>query len=313
MTANNVTQTTASPAPSAAEETRIVRKLSLVGIIGNVALSGFKLTAGIAGHSGAMVSDAIHSLSDVFATFIAFLGVRLSKKPSDAAHPYGHERFECVASLVLGVILLLTGLGIGAVGLKNIFSCGYDALAVPGAIALAAAIVSIVVKESMFWYTRYYARKINSPAFMADAWHHRSDAFSSIGSLIGIGGAMLGFPVLDSVASVIICLFILKVSYDILKDAISKMLDTACDEAYETELRQFIEQQPEVVRIDMLHTRMFGNKVYMDLEIEVDGDKPLREGHAVAEQVHNSVETAFPDIKHIMIHVNPFDVEEKTD
>ena len=305
MTTNEEKRATANAAPSAAEEKRIVRKLSLVGIIGNVMLSGFKFVAGIIGHSGAMVSDAIHSFSDVFATFIAFLGVRLSKKPSDASHPYGHERFECVASLVLGVILLATGLGIGAMGVKNIISGNYEALAVPGAIALAAAIVSIVVKESMFWYTRYYAKKINSPAFMADAWHHRSDAFSSVGSLIGIGGAMLGFPVLDSVASVVICLFILKVSYDILKDAISKMLDTACDESYEKELYQFVENQPDVLRVDMLHTRMFGNKVYMDLEIEVDGEKSLRESHAVAEQVHDGVETAFPNIKHIMIHVNP--------
>lgn len=309
MTAKKENQTTVNSAPSATEEQRIVRKLSLVGIIGNTVLSGFKIIAGIVGHSGAMISDAVHSCSDVFATFIAFLGVKLSKKPSDESHPYGHERFECVASLVLGVILLGTGLGIGAAGLKNIISGNYETLAVPGVIALAAAVVSIVVKESMFWYTRYYAKKINSSAFMADAWHHRSDAFSSIGSLLGIGGAMLGFPVLDSVASVVICLFILKVSYDILKDAIFKMLDTACDAGYEAELRQFVENQPEVVRVDMLHTRMFGNKVYMDLEIEVDGDKPLREGHAVAEQVHNGVETAFPDIKHIMIHVNPSEVE----
>lgn len=305
MTTKEEKRAAGNAAPSEAAERRIVRKLSLVGIVGNTALSAFKIVAGIAGHSGAMVSDAIHSFSDVFATFIAFLGVKLSKKPSDAAHPYGHERFECVASLVLGVILLGTGLGIGAVGVKNIVSGNYEALAVPGAIALAAAVVSIVVKESMFWYTRYYARKINSPAFLADAWHHRSDAFSSVGSLIGIGGAMLGFPVLDSVASVVICLFILKVSYDILKDAVSKMLDTACDEDYEAELRRFVERQPEVVRVDMLHTRMFGNKVYMDLEIEVDADKPLRESHAVAERVHDGVERAFPDIKHIMIHVNP--------
>ncbi len=309
MTTNKENQTIVNSVPSAAEETKIVQRLSLVSIIGNMALSGFKIIAGIAGHSGAMISDAIHSFSDVFTTFIAVLGVKLSKKPSDASHPYGHERLECVASLVLGVILLVTGLGIGTVGVKNILSGDYEHLAVPGAIALAAAIVSIAVKETMFWYTRYYAKKINSPAFMADAWHHRSDAFSSIGSLIGIGGAMLGFPVLDSAASVIICMFILKVSYDILKDAISKMLDTACDEAYENELRQFVEKQPDVLHIDMLHTRMFGNKVYMDLEIQVDGDKPLRESHAVAEQVHDGVETAFPNIKHIMIHVNPSEAE----
>lgn len=294
-------------APTAEETARIVQKLSEVGIVGNVLLSAFKMAAGIFGHSSAMVSDAVHSLSDVFATFIAFLGVKLSKKAADNDHPYGHERFECVASLALGVILVLTGLGIGIVGIRNIVSGDYTKLAVPGGIALAAAIVSIVVKESMFWYTRYYAQRIQSAAFMADAWHHRSDAFSSIGSLVGIAGAMLGFPVLDSVASVIICLFILKVAYDIMKDALSKMLDTACDAGFEAELRQSIERHPGVARIDDLHTRMFGNKVYVDLEIGMSGDQLLRDCHAVAQQVHDNVEQSFPNVKHIMIHVNPTD------
>lgn len=293
--------------PTAAEAARIVRRLSLVGIVGNVALSSFKMAAGILGSSGAMISDAIHSLSDVFATFIAFLGVKLSKKAADNDHPYGHERFECVASLALGAILLATGLGIGAVGARNILAGNYDMLAVPGAIALAAAIVSIVVKESMFWYTRHHAMRIQSAAFMADAWHHRSDAFSSIGSLIGIAGAMLGFPVLDSVASVVICLFILKVAYDIMKDAISKMLDTACDPCFEAELRMRVAQQPGVAQIDELHTRMFANKVYVDLEIGMAGNRPLRECHAVAQQIHDSVERDFPSVKHIMIHINPAD------
>lgn len=305
MTTNKEKQTIVNTAQSAVEEKRIIRKLSLVSIFGNTILSGFKMIAGIFGHSGAMISDAIHSFSDVLTTVIAYFGVKFSKKEADKAHPYGHERFECVASLILGLMLLLTGVGVGIAGMKNILQGHYETLAIPGAIALIAAVVSIFGKEGMYWYTRYYAKKINSTAFMADAWHHRSDAFSSVGSLIGIGGAMLGFPVLDSMASVVICLFILKVSYDILKDAISKMLDTACDEIFEDQLRQFIENQPDVMHVDMLHTRMFGNKVYMDLEIEVDGDKPLWESHAVAEQVHDRVEAAFPDIKHIMIHVNP--------
>lgn len=287
------------------DENLIIKKLSLVSIIGNVLLSGFKLFAGITGHSGAMISDAVHSLSDVVATFVAFFGVKISKRAADKAHPYGHDRIECVASLILGLILLATGIGVGQAGLKNILAGNYESLAVPGVIALVAAVLSIVVKEAMYWYTRYYAKLINSAAFMADAWHHRSDAFSSIGSLIGIAGAMLGFPVLDSVASVIICLFILKISYDILKDALQKMLDTSCGEAYEKELTQYIASQKDVVRVDLLHSRMFGNKVYIDLEIAVDGDKSLQDAHAVAERVHSNVEKDFPDIKHIMIHVNP--------
>ncbi len=286
-------------------ENVIIKKVSFVGIFGNIVLTAFKLFAGIFGKSGAMVSDAVHSLSDVFATLIAFIGVKISKQDADKQHPYGHERMECVASLILGLILLVTGLGIGKVGLSNIFSGNYENLAIPGTIALVAAVVSIVTKEGMYWYTRHYAKILNSPAFMADAWHHRSDAFSSIGSLIGIAGAMLGFPVLDSAASVVICIFILKVSYDILKGALANMLDTSCGDEYEKKLKDYVSAQDDVVRVDVLRSRMFGSKIYIDLEIEVDGDKSLRESHAVAERVHSSVERNFTDIKHIMIHVNP--------
>lgn len=140
---------------------------------------------------------------------------------------------------------------------------------------------------------------------MADAWHHRSDAFSSIGSLIGIGGAMLGIPVLDPIASVVICLFILKVAFDILKDALSKLLDSSCGKDYEKKLSDYIADQDGVVQVDMLHSRMFGNKIYVDLEIQVDGDLSLREAHTIAERVHDLVERDFQNIKHIMIHLNP--------
>ena len=229
-------------AKSSIHENAIIKKISLVSIVGNIILSGFKLFAGIYGRSGAMISDSIHSMSDVITTFIAFLGVKISKKPADKEHPYGHDRLECVAALLLGAILLVTGIGIGKAGMQNIIAGNYNTLAVPDMIALVAAILSIVGKEAMYWYTRYYAKIIDSAAFMADAWHHRSDAFSSVGSLIGISGAMLGFPVLDSVASVVICLFILKVSCDILWDAVRKMLDTACDADYEKKLADYIKK-----------------------------------------------------------------------
>ena len=266
-----------------------------------------KLLAGIAGHSGAMVSDAVHSLSDVGTTAIAFLGVRLSRKEADREHPYGHERMECAASLILGTILFLVGFGIGWEGLTKITARAYDTLAVPGKIALAAAFLSILSKEAMYWYTRHYALLLDSAAFMADAWHHRSDALSSIGSLIGIGGAMLGFPVLDPVASLVICLCIFKVAFDTMKDAFDKMLDTSCGKEYESRLSAFITNQPDIVRLDSLRTRMFGSKVYVDLEIAMTGTKTLQEAHAVAERIHDAVEETFPSIKHIMIHVNPAD------
>ena len=305
MTANKENRIKSVPSKAEIRENAMIRRISMVGIAGNVALSAFKLFAGIAGRSGAMVSDAVHSLSDVFATLIAWLGVRMSKKAADPRHPYGHERFECVASLLLGAILLVTGLGIGRSGLEKILAGSYETLAVPGMIALAAAVISIVSKEAMYWYTRHYAKILNSPAFMADAWHHRSDAFSSVGSLAGITGAMLVFPIMDSIASVVICLFILKVSYDILKDALVKMLDTSRGEAYETALAAFIAAQEDVVQVDVLHSRMFGNRTYIDMELQVDGDLPLREAHAIAERIHDNVEAQFSDVKHITIHLNP--------
>lgn len=224
MTTENKTPCEMAISTADKNEAVIIRKLSMVSLISNTALSGFKMFAGIAGNSGAMISDAIHSFSDVLTTLIAWIGVKVSKKAADDSHPYGHERLECVASLILGLVLMATGLGVGKVGIENIIANQYDALAVPKAIALAAAVFSIIGKEAMFWYTRHYARIIHSSAFMADAWHHRSDALSSIGSLIGIAGAMLGYPVMDSIASVVICLFILKVAYDISKDALIKML-----------------------------------------------------------------------------------------
>lgn len=306
MTTRNERHASGNDAVKAAvNERKVIRKLSLVSVIGNALLSIFKIIAGLAGHSGAMLSDAVHSFSDVLTTIIAYVGVKISKKAADQTHPYGHDRVECVASLLLSLMLVATGIGIGMVGVKNIVHGHYELLDVLGAIALSAAIVSIIGKEAMYWYTRYYAKLINSTAFMADAWHHRSDAFSSVGSLLGIGGAMLGFPVLDSVASVVICLFILKVGYDILRDAVSKMLDTSCSQKFEMNLREFVETQLDVVCVDLLRTRMFGNKIYVDLEIEVDGNMLLRDSHAVAERVHNLVEARYPEIKHIMIHVNP--------
>ena len=287
------------------EENRIIKRLTLVGVLGNVLLTVFKLFAGIFGKSGAMVSDAVHSLSDVFATFIAFLGTVISKRPADKKHPYGHERIECVASLILGTILLITGAEIGKAGLKTIFSGNYESLQPPGVIALVAAVVSIVAKEAMFWYTRHYAKALNSPAFMADAWHHRSDAFSSVGSLIGIGGAMLGYPIFDCIASVVICIFIFKVSFDILKDSLRKMMDTSCGAEYEKKIADFAAAQEGVEGVDVVRSRMFSNRVYIDLEIEVDRNKTVGEGHEIAEKVHDGLEKNFEEVKHVMVHVNP--------
>jgi len=288
-------------------EKQTIRRVTAVGIVGNIILVIFKLYAGIAGKSEAMVSDAIHSLSDVFATFVAYIGVRISRKEPDSSHPYGHDRFECLASLTLGLILLGTGIGIGIKGAGTIIAGNYEALAVPSVIALIAAVVSIVTKEGMFWYTRHYAKKLNSSAFMADAWHHRSDALSSVGSLIGIAFARMGHPVMDSVACVIICLCILKVGVDIMKDAVIKMLDTSCGEDWDRDMTEFILSQEGVDGVDLIQSRKFGDKIYLDVEISVDGEMSLHDAHVIAERVHDEVEHAHPEIKHIMIHENPTD------
>lgn len=181
----------------------------------------------------------------------------------------------------------------------------YSSLQAPGAIALVAAVVSIVAKETLFHFTRHYARLLNSSAFMADAWHQRSDALSSVGSLLGIGGAMLGYPILDSVACVAICLCILKVALGILRNALHQLVDTSCGTEREAELADFIVAQKGVLGLDSLRSRRFGDKIYLDAEIAVDGTLSLREAHAIAEAVHDAVEQSFPDIKHIMIHENP--------
>ena len=284
---------------------KVAMKVSFVSIVTNVILSVFKLFAGIFAHSGAMVSDAIHSASDVFSTFVVIIGIKISSKESDKEHPYGHERMECVAAIVLATILAITGLGIGSSAAEKLIAGHYETLVVPGTLALIAAILSIVVKEAMFWYTRIHAKRIDSGALMADAWHHRSDALSSVGALIGIGGAQFGFPVMDAIASLVICIFILKAAYDIFKDAIDKMVDRACDEETEEQLKSCALEQDGVLGIDLLHTRTFGNKIYVDIEISADGSMSLFEAHTIAEQVHDSIEQNFPKVKHIMVHVNP--------
>lgn len=285
---------------------KIAMRVSTVSIVVNVMLSIFKLFAGIFAKSGAMISDAIHSASDVFSTFIVIIGVNIANKKSDKEHQYGHERLECIASIILAVILFATGIGIGIDGIKKIMEGNYGNLKIPGVLALIAAVVSIVVKEWMYWYTRSAAKKINSGALMADAWHHRSDALSSIGAFIGIFGARLGFPILDPIASVIICVFIGKAAFDVFKDSIDKLVDKSCDDVIVKKMRTIIMNEDGVIRIDSLRTRLFGAKIYVDIEIAADGSKTLTDTHEIAERVHNVVELNFESVKHCMVHVNPY-------
>ncbi len=286
-------------------------RVSLVSVAGNTALALFKFLAGILAHSGAMISDAVHSASDVLSSFIVIIGVKLSVKAADREHPYGHERFECVAAIILAVVLAMTGLLIGVRAVETI-AAGAESQTMPGLLALIAAAVSIVSKEAMYWYTRFYAKRLNSAALMANAWHHRSDALSSIGALVGIGGARLGYPIMEPIASLVICVFILKAAYDIFKDATGKMVDRACGAETEKQLLDCVSAEPEVLGVDRLQTREFGNRVYVDLEICLDGSLSLVEAHSIAERVHDRIEREFPTVKHIMVHVNPYEKKDRS-
>lgn len=282
---------------------KIAIRVSVISIIVNIALTALKMAAGIVANSAAMLSDAVHSASDVLSTIVVIIGVNISGKNSDNEHQYGHERLECVASLILSIMLFMTGAGIGFDGVKDIIN--REELKIPGTFALIAAVVSIAVKEWMFWFTIKASKKTKSDALRADAWHHRSDAFSSIGSFVGILGARMGFPVLDSVACVIICLLILKVSLEIFIDSVDKMVDKACTPETVERIRTLTLEQDGVMGIDVLRTRIFASKIYVDIEISADGTKPLNETHHIAETVHDILEADIPDIKHCMVHVNP--------
>ena len=281
-----------------------ITEVAYISIIINVILSAFKLIAGFFGRSGAMVSDGFHSLSDVLSSFVVIIGVKIAQKAPDKDHPYGHERFECVAALVLSILLLITGVLIGRSALEQIRTNSFDTQT-PSLLALIAAIVSIAVKEGMYWFTRHYAKLYSSGALMADAWHHRSDSLSSIGALIGIAGARMGFPILEPLASLIICVFIVKAAYDIFRDAIMKMVDRSCNPDTEKEICDCAREVDGVIDVLSIQTRVFGNRIYVDIEITADGIIPLSQSDEIAQSVHAAIEKKFPTIKHIAVITRP--------
>lgn len=284
---------------------KAILKVSYLSIIVNCFLSVFKLIAGIVGNSVAMISDAVHSISDVLSTFVVILGVKLSSKVSDEGHQYGHERLESVMSIVLAIMLLLVGFEIGQIGLKNIFNFKNIEIVMPGMITIVAAILSILLKEGMYWVTYLIGKKYNSSMLKADAWHHRSDALSSIASLIGIVGFRLGFVLLDSIASLIICLVIIKIAIDIFKESFDKLVDKSCNKEETDKIKNIIVNIKGVRTIDDLKTRIFGDKIYVDIEIGVDSYLTVLEGHGIAQNVHDKLEEEIKEIKHCMVHINP--------
>ncbi len=285
---------------------KIAYRVSVVSIISNIFLAIIKLLAGIFSNSRAMISDAIHTMSDLATTIIVIVGVAIGNRKEDDTHHYGHERLECIASLLLALILSVTGIEIGKAGIELLVTGEYENIKIPGMFALVASIISIAVKEGMYWYTIKAAKKIKSDALKADAWHHRSDSLSSIGALIGIILSRMGYKYFDPIASIIIALLICKVAVDIFIDSTNKLVDKACDKEVIDKFKEVIITEPGVLNIDNIKTRVFGNKIYVDIEIACDGNKTLNETHRIAETVHDKLEKEFSDIKHVMVHVNPY-------
>lgn len=271
-------------------------------IIGNFILAFIKILIGFIARSTAMLADGMHSLSDVITTIGVIIGLKLSHKEADKSHPYGHEKIESITSLFLAIVLFLVAISIGFSGIIKIINHSY---VTPGFSAIIAAIISIIVKELMYWYTIKYANQINSPSLKADAWHHRSDTLSSAGALIGIAGARMGYTFLDPLVAIIIALVIIKVAFDISKQSIAQLIDEAASEEDIQVIIDRINSIDGIYEIKNLKTRKHSNRLYVDVDISVDATLTVEEGHKIALYVHNLIEED-SRIKHCMVHVNPY-------
>ncbi len=278
-------------------------KISIITIIGNILLAVLKIFAGIVGRSSAVLADGFHTLSDILTTGVAILGLKVSTKEADEDHPYGHEKYEPVFGKIISLFLVITGLFIGYESLKILIS---GDIQTPSNLALAAAFISIIVKEIMFRYTLRTAKKIKSFSLEADAWHHRSDALSSIGTFIGVLGARMGLSILDPIAGIIVSILIIKVGVDLYLDSISGLVDEAADPKIVEEIESLTKSVPGVMTITDLKTRIFGSKIYVDIDITVDGKITVEEGHDIAQIVHDLVEDEIEEVKHCMVHVEPY-------
>ncbi len=282
---------------------KVAKKVSLVTILINMVLALIKIVAGLVGKSSAMLADGVHTVSDVGTTVIVLFGIRISSKKADSNHPYGHEKFESVFAKLLSIILVLTGVMIGYEAIKTLREGN---LATPGKLALYAAVFSILTKELMYRYTIRAAKEINSTSMEADAWHHRSDALSSIGTFIGILGARIGFPALDPIAGLVVSILVIKVGIDLYLKSISQLVDEAADDEVIEKIKYASLGVEGVKKINSLKTRTFGNRIYVDMDIAVDGNITVKEGHNIAEKVHDEIEGKIQCVKHCMIHVEPY-------
>ncbi len=277
-------------------------KTSIITIIINVILSGVKIIAGVVGKSSAMLADGIHTLSDVLTTFVVLIGLKVSSKEADERHPYGHEKYEPVFAKLLSIFLAVTGLFIGYEGISTLRSGNIQT---PGKIALVAAVISVITKEGMYWYTAKTAKKIKSLSMEADAWHHRSDALSSVGTFIGIFGARMGLKILDPIAAIIVSVLIIKVGVNLYVQSIRGLVDESADDKTLLKIKDLTFSVKGVKDIKGFKTRIFGSRIYVDIEILVDGGITVKEGHDIAEKVHDLIEKNIDDVKHCMVHVEP--------
>ena len=286
-----------------------IYKVTIVGSIVNFLLLVFKFFAGIAGHSAAMLADAVHSLSDFITDIVVIVFVRIAGKPEDKGHDYGHGKYETLATAIIGLLLLCVGFGIFWNGASSIYTfLRGGQLESPGVVALVAALVSIVSKEILYQYTVIQGKKLNSQAVIANAWHHRSDALSSIGTAIGIGGAILlgdHWRVLDPVAAVVVSFFIMKVSVRLLIPCVDELLEKSLPEDVEKEIEQTVLSFPGVTQPHHLRTRRIGNYYAIELHVRMDGKITLEEAHSTATAIENKLKEMFGKGTHVGIHVEP--------
>ena len=288
---------------------REIQKVTIVGCAGNVALMTCKLIAGIVGHSSAMIADAVHSMSDFVTDIIVLVFVSVSAKPQDSSHDYGHGKFETIATLFIGLALVAAATGIMVSGVLSLIDWAHGAsLEAPGAMALWAALLSIAVKEVLYQYTAYKGKKLNSQAVIANAWHHRSDALSSIAAAIGIGGAILlgnRWTVLDPIASIVVGLFLVKVAVGLLKTSIDELTESSLPQDTEQEIEDIITSFPEISEPHNLRTRRIGNLIAIEAHIRMDGNLSLLETHNLTSQVEQKLKERFGEDTHITLHMEP--------
>ena len=291
------------------ERSKELTFVTLVGSIGNLVLLTFKFVAGIVGHSAAMTADAVHSLSDFLTDLIVLVFVRIGAKPQDASHDYGHGKFETLATLFVALALVGAAIGIivsGAVKFARWLQG--ETLEMPGSLALWAALLSIVVKEVLFRYTIARGKALESPAVIANAWHHRSDALSSIGAAVGIGGALLlgqKWAVLDPLASIVVGAMLVKVAWDLLKSSTGELTDMSLPEDTEREIEDIIRSYPEVTEPHNLRTRRIGNRIAIEAHVRLNGDMSLREAHDIVTAIEHQIKDRFGPATLVTIHMEP--------